>query len=121
MRALVVLIPFLLIGCPNQPPEPPRPVPFADDDPSWCKAGCDNLRSLPGQDGEPGCLESRPLIREQLCQIHAECEVGQCILAHCQESCEDFCKVTIENGRFLGPKCWSTIKSCEEIETVCRR
>ena len=121
MRALLFLIPFLLIGCPAQEPEIPRPVPFTDDDPQWCKAGCDNLRSLPGQDGELGCLESRPLIHPQLCQIESECEVGKCVRAHCTETCEEFCQDTIKNGRFLGPKCWSTIKSCDQIETTCRR
>lgn len=118
---LLFLLPFLLVGCPKQEPEVPRPVPFADDDPRWCDEGCEALRGMPGQDGHPGCLEARPLVHPDLCQLDSECKIGTCVNAHCTETCEQFCVATIENGRFLGPKCWTTISSCAEIETVCRR
>jgi len=121
---LLLLFPLVTIGCPQQEPEAPRPVPFADDDPNWCEDGCNALRRLPGQDGHQGCLEARPLVHPQLCQIDRECEeagTGTCVAAHCTETCEQFCAATIEAGRFLGPKCWTTISACPEIETVCRR
>lgn len=120
----LLLVPILLVGCPKKDPETPPPVPFSDDDPAWCKDGCNALRDLPGQDGFPGCLEARPLVHPELCQLDKECldaSMGTCVNAHCTETCEQFCEATIKNGRFLGPKCWTTISSCAEIETVCRR
>jgi hypothetical protein len=117
---LIMLIPVLLVGCPKQK-DPTIPQPFTDDDPAWCDEGCDALRDLPGQDGFPGCLEARPLVHPDLCQLDSECEVGRCVASHCTETCEEFCRALIENGRFLGAKCWTTINSCEEIETTCRR
>jgi hypothetical protein len=123
-KGLLFLFPILLIGCPRQEePETPRPVPFADDDPAWCDEGCQALRKLPGQDNFPGCLEARPLVHPELCQLDVECKDvgGTCVNNHCTETCEQFCVATIEAGRFLGPKCWTTVSTCAEIETVCRR
>jgi hypothetical protein len=120
-KLLLILLPLLMIGCPTQEPESPPPAPFADDDPAWCDEGCAHLRTLIGRDGVIGCEEARPLVYPDACQLDTECKSGKCINAQCIETCEEFCRATIENGRFLGPKCWTTINSCEEIETVCRR
>jgi hypothetical protein len=108
MRKALPLILFLLIGCPGKPTEAPRPW-FPDDDPRWCEAACDHLRSLKGQDGEVGCIESRPVIHDQICQMDFECEAGKCVRARCTESCEEACDTT-------RAKCWVSVKSCAKAE-----
>jgi hypothetical protein len=118
-KKVLLLLGVLVAGCPN--PEfdhnPRTPEPFTDDDPTYCKAGCDRLREL-------GCPEGAPLIYDDddhLCQLDSECESGKCIRGSCTESCEDVCIDLIKKGRFMGAKCWRDIRACEEIETVCRR
>ena len=127
LRTLLLVPVIIVSGCAgcndkNNDKTIPQPEPFTDDDPQWCEKGCAHLQTLPGQDGEKGCLEARPLIlSDEPCQLDQECESGTCKNGKCTLSCVDFCKETIENGRFLGAECWTTVKNCEEIETVCRR
>ena len=82
-----------------------RPEPKEPEDTDWCKAGCEHLMTLPGQDGLPGCVEGRPLYLSNGGKV----------------SCEQFCVETQQKGRALNPKCWTTLNSCEDLETTCRR
>lgn len=99
-----IIITTILISCiPKN--EVVKPSPKEPEDTEWCKAGCEHLMTLPGQDGLPGCIEGRPLY----------ISTGETV------SCEQFCRETQEKGRALNPKCWTTLNKCEDIETICRR
>lgn len=104
MKKLVLIIALFLAGCPVST-DPLRPAPIEPKDTDWCEAGCKYLDSLPGQDGNLGCLESRPL----------QLPDGGMV------SCKQFCEETQRKGRALSPKCWvEKVKKCEDIEPVCR-
>lgn len=104
LNKLLPLLILTILSCNLLAPSDPKPNIVIPSDISSCKAGCDYLDTLPGQDGKKGCLESRPLIEKD----------GGII------SCEEFCTITEKNGRALNPKCWTTLKSCDEIE-ACRK
>ena len=99
-------------ACP--PPTPaPRPAPHTDDNSAYCDAGCTRLKELE-------CPEGQNLVFHQDCSVTAECTDGICIAGRCTETCKMFCEATIETGRFLGPECWATIDSCDQVESKCR-
>ena len=100
MKKIIPILLLLISCCENMDPKPNIVVPT---DINYCKAGCEHIANLPGQDGKKGCLESRDLIFP---------DGGK-------ESCEEFCISTEKNGRAIEPKCWVNLQSCDQIET-CR-
>lgn len=88
----------------------PKPVVNAEDNPSFCNAGCANLRRLK-------CPEGEDLIYPLACDSNDQCHSGLfCKLGSCRETCETLCEDIIGRGRKLAPKCWSEISECSEIE-----
>ena len=115
-KIIAVFFALALLGAQCNPDRGiPRPKPFTDDDPSFCPAACEHVADL-------GCFEGKPLVYEgEECSTDSDCAVGSCKEGLCTETCEEFCVSTIQNGRWLGAECWTTVKECSEIETVCRR
>lgn len=104
--SLLLGIGVVISGCPEMDLTIPDPLPEpTEEDIAACKAGCDYLMTLTGQDGRKGCKEARPLRYPD----------------GTTESCETFCQETQRNGRSLNPKCWLTVQSCSEIEEKCRK
>lgn len=103
MKKLLLLLTFALINC-NLTPSDPKPNIIVPNDIFYCKAGCETLSNLTNSDGTKGCPESKDLVFR---------DGGK-------ETCEEFCTITEKNGRALNPKCWTTLKSCDEIE-ACRK
>ena len=100
----MIIASVFLTACPPTA-ETIRPKPIEPNDTDWCTAGCEYLSTLPGQDGNLGCLESRPLNLPD----------GGVV------SCQQFCEETQKKGRALSPKCWvEEVKKCSDIEPVCR-
>lgn len=100
----IFAIPFVLIfpvlfGCVN-PQLKPHPV--VPSDTEMCQAGCKALEKLPGQDGQMGCLEGRPLVKPDGTEVN----------------CTQFCIETQEAGKSLCPSSWVHLTSCEDIETI---
>ncbi len=71
-----------------------RPHPHLPTDTPRCPDACAHLRNLKCEEGQP--LEDGT-------------------------TCEDFCQATQESGHALNPTCVMTIKSCDELNTVCSR
>ena len=101
----IIILSVLLIGWNCNTSNTPVPHPVEPSDTNYCEAGCKHLMDLPGQDGQKGCLEARPL----------QLPDGKF------QSCKDFCTETQKNGRALSPKCWLEVKECSAIETQCRQ
>lgn len=104
MKTLLILLALLPTCTSSQTQGDPKPNIVVPKDVDYCRAGCEKLASLPGQDGKEGCLESRVIL---------ERDGGK-------TTCEEFCTITEKNGRALDPKCWTTLQSCDEIE-ACRK
>lgn len=104
MKKLLSLL-LLTVACCNVSTQgDPTPNIVVPDSVNYCAAGCAHLQTLPGPDGKLGCLESRDLKMN---------DGGV-------ESCTQFCTITEQNGRDIEPKCWTTLQSCDEIES-CRK
>lgn len=72
----------------------PQPMPVEPKDTAMCSAACDHLYML-------GCKTAEPL------------KDGT--------SCTDFCIKTQKSGHALRPSCIVTIKTCEELNSVCQK
>ena len=77
------------------------PTPIDAVSTSYCKPGCDHLKSLPGQDGKLGCLESRNLVYPHDAGV---------------QTCEQYCVERMNEGRDMRAKCWVSVSKCEDIE-----
>lgn len=104
MKKLILLFSILTACCDVITQGDPKPNIISPPDISYCKAGCERLASLKNSNGTDGCPESKTL---------QESDGGRV-------TCEEFCKITEQNGRELNPKCWTTLNSCDEIE-ACRK
>jgi hypothetical protein len=104
MKKILLILAFTTACCDVLTQGDPKPNIVVAPDVNYCKAGCEKLASLPGQDGKDGCLESRTI---------QQSDGGR-------TTCEDFCSITEKNGREINPKCWTTLNSCDEIES-CRK
>ncbi len=100
----IFILAISIIACNTQ--EIPRPAPKKPTDAEMCKPACEHLKELKGQDGAPGCLESRDLLMPDGTTL----------------SCADYCyKRETEDLRALSPSCWITLTKCTDLEPLCRR
>jgi hypothetical protein len=112
--AWLFAIAILLVGCPQQDPETPKPNVTTKDDITMCAPACAHVEPM-------GCPEAQPLVYPgSSCQADAECPEGVCENDKCAETCEMLCEALVTEGRHLGLECWQTITECEQIESVCR-
>jgi hypothetical protein len=112
--AWLFAIAILLVGCPRQDPETPKPNITTKDDITMCAPACAHVEPM-------GCPEAQSLVYPgSSCQADAECPEGICEKGKCAETCEMLCKTLVTESRHLGLKCWQTITKCEQIESVCR-
>ena len=110
MKNLLIILTIILISCGPNDEVKPAQIPDNKED---CPLACKKLNEL-------SCNEGNDLVYPQTCMNTAECLDGKCINGNCVDTCQDFCEYMIENGSYLNVNCWKTIKSCEEIDTVCR-
>jgi hypothetical protein len=103
MKNFIYILSFLFLSCSAQ--DSFKPTIHHPSNTNLCKSACNHLAKLKGQDGKPGCQESRLLVYPS----------GNI------ETCEQFCTATQNNGRDLNPKCWLTLTSCNDLEKVCRQ
>lgn len=115
-KIITIILGALLISASCQKEKLVKPKPLTNDDSSWCVKGCEHIKEL-------GCKEANDLVyQDKSCNKDKDCEDLQtCKAGYCTDSCATFCMVTIANGRYLGPECWTSISKCSEIDTVCRR
>jgi hypothetical protein len=99
MRAALVLFLFCL-GCGSTSSSEPAPHITPQPGSDKCAAACAHM-SATGPDG--GCDEAQPVVLKD----------GGAI------SCSDFCIYQQQNGVYWNTACLLTIKTCDEIETVC--
>ena len=103
MKRLLLLIPFLLLGCPRDPIVPP-PTPPPDSD--LCGAMCAHLKQLGCEEGEPVYNNDKP---------------GPPDVPN--QSCEAWC-VELQDPEhlyFINPRCVSLVPACEDIEDYRKR
>lgn len=98
MRYLLSLLGLLLVGCPQK-----GPVPKPDSD--LCSKMCQHIGSK--DKGGLGCDEGEP--------VYDSDKPGPKDVPN--ESCEEFCKKTQENGVSMNPRCVFLIEYCDQIET----
>lgn len=91
MKTFLITLFLLLAAC---GPAADRPHPRAPSDTPRCPDACAHLRDL-------DCDEGKPL------------EDGT--------TCEGFCQATQDSGHALSPTCVVTIRSCDELNTVCNK
>lgn len=99
------IIGFIISICACNSQQIPKPQPQIPTDSDSCEPGCQHLSQLPGQDGNLGCFETRPL----------QMPDGT------TKSCKDYCLERQAAGRSLHPSCWISLTSCSDIEKVCRQ
>ena len=100
MKQLQLLWLLFVLGCPPAidavvpPPNPPV-------DTDLCGQMCTHLESL-------GCEEAKPVYNND---VEGPKDVPN-------QSCPEFCKELQDKGVFVNPRCVSTVKTCDEIETA---
>jgi len=99
MKRLLLLIPFLLLGCPPRDPVVPPPTPPPDSD--LCGQMCAHLQGL-------GCEEGEAVYNNDL--------PGPPDVPN--QSCEDWCQELQDPDHlyFINPRCVSLVPTCEDIE-----
>jgi hypothetical protein len=109
----IIFLSLLFFSCGPKDSEYPEPNIEIQEDSALCKPACANVQML-------NCPEGKGLVYPETCTSTSECAFGECIAGYCTESCENVCKSLINEGQFLGLKCWSTINKCSQIEDKCR-
>jgi hypothetical protein len=116
----LLVISSLIIGCSSckqQDAEEPI-VPNVQENVSDCAPACSQARLYKCTFGEDLTFPGSS------CLINADCQEqeinGTCINGKCVETCENTCEIWVEQGRYLGLECISTIVACRQIEEVCR-
>lgn len=105
MRKIIICLALVLIQCQSIGNGGiPKPAPREATDSEYCTPACEHILTLPGQDGQIGCYEGRPL---QLPDGGSE-------------SCADYCIDRQKAGRALNPKCWVNVTKCEDVDKLCR-
>lgn len=98
-RITSLFVMVTMVSC--TPPQPsPNPAPLSDT--KDCGEACEAMRGLScpqAEDLDPPITVDSGLIR----------------------TCEDFCLYQQTQGHHLNPSCLKTIKSCEEINTICKQ
>lgn len=107
MKKIILILSLITACCNTQNTKTqgdPKPNIVVAPNIDYCKPGCEHLASLKNSDGTDGCPESKTLQMP---------DGGR-------TTCEEFCIITEKNGRDIEPKCWTTLESCDEIES-CRK
>jgi len=101
MREVFLLLVLGCWGCgaESMPEPPPHIVPQPGED--KCISACAHMETA-GPDGG-ACEESQPI----------QLKDGGTV------TCSEFCRYQHQNGVFWNTECLLTVKTCEEIETVC--
>jgi hypothetical protein len=100
MRYLICLFCFLLVTCHQN--QVIKPVPKPDSD--LCDQMCQHIG--PKDKGGLGCEEGEP--------VYDSDKPGPKDIPN--ETCEEFCRMTQENGISLNPRCLRLVESCDQIE-----
>jgi hypothetical protein len=99
MKYLTFCICFLVSACHQ---EVVKPTPKPDSD--ICFQMCQHIG--PKEKGGLGCEEGNP--------VYDSDKPGPKDVPN--ESCEEFCKITQNNGVSINPKCILLVKTCDQIE-----
>lgn len=114
---LTLIVCAFIMGCAScsSDAKDPEPNIVVVDDVKDCAAACSTARYL-------NCPEGQDLVYPNTsCTLDPDCGEGLfCKDGQCAESCETTCKAFVAQGIHQGLACWSTINSCDEIETVCK-
>jgi hypothetical protein len=94
MKYLLLCFTILIISCPQ--PIDPSKRPYNPGGKEFCGPGCDHLKVLMCKEAK-GSDASDP------------------------SSCRNDCTYIMDNHVDLWPECWTTITSCEEIDSKCKR
>jgi hypothetical protein len=100
------LLGLSLSGCPYHQPEGPvdnLPI-VRPPDTSLCGEACRHIGAK--GDGGLGCEEGKPVYNSD--------KPGPKDVPN--ETCEEFCRTSQENGAFLNPACLRLVPSCDRIE-----
>jgi hypothetical protein len=108
----IILLVTLAACAPSPMPSDPEPVITIKESKEDCAPGCAAIRKLK-------CPESENLVYPDQCKSNSDCSTGVCINNACTETCEMLCEAFIDQGRYLGAKCWETVSDCQQIE-LCR-
>ena len=95
--AFLALSSLAIVGCPRDIIPPPNPPVDTD----WCSKMCQHLQTLKCEEGEMVYNNDLP---------------GPVDVPN--QTCADNCVELQEKGFFVNPRCVTTVKACDEIESV---
>lgn len=107
----LLIIALLLVGCNQNNVVTPQ----LSENSLLCHTACNHVRDLK-------CKQANDLVYPKACSTDNDCkDSGHCLNNKCTETCEELCSLWITQRVYVGVECWQTIKSCDEIENICRK